>query len=129
MTTSQYFYGPAGQVAGNDIHNYGVDELSNLSKDQLLVGLIHCRERLADVRRRLFINPVVAWLFAAAIVTAVMVFTGNVFSHSTVFWVVLLFGLVVPRFFYIPITRKYGPMVHAYREAIVRIEFVLHSRG
>lgn len=126
---SQEFHGSVGQVAAGDIHNYGFDELAMLDERQLRAGLIHSKERLSDVRKRMFINPIAAWYLVATIVASIMVITGKVFSHSQIFWCVLMFGLVVPRFLYIPIARKYGPMVSAYRDGIARIEFVLHSRG
>lgn len=126
---SQQIHGNVGQVAAGDIYNFGLDELALLNESQLRVGLAHCQERLSNVRRRMIFNPVVAWFLVAVIAFGLLVVTGLAFSHSMVLWGLLMIGLVAPRFFYIPIARKYGPMVQAYRAGISRIEFVLHSRG
>lgn len=125
----QIFHEHVAQVAGRDIHNYGVDELAALNPEQLKAALAHCKERLRDVRKRIFTSPAVTWFLAATMIIGAMVITGTAFSHSMLFGCVLLAGIALPLFFIMSVANKYGPMVSAYRDCITRIEFVLHSQG
>ncbi|MBT2294532.1 hypothetical protein [Pseudomonas fluorescens] len=126
---NQEFYNSVGQVAGGDIHNYMLNDLSGQSREEIAALLVHLRERLSDARRRIFINPIVGWMALGFLAFAVEVLSGVAFSYSWLLFGTLLLGIVVPYLFFIPIQKKYGPLVYTYRESISTVEIFQHSRG
>lgn len=112
-----------------DIHNYGVDELMNMSREQLNEELLVCRARLADVRRRLLFNWRSGWMLLGAIACFSVMLTGSFFTHPQLLFGSILFGEVLPMLFYIPLVQRFGPMIPEYKLGIQKIEFVLHRRG
>lgn len=125
----QRFYRPVGQVAGGDINNYGFDNLSELSQQELEDLRLHMLERLSDARKRIIYNPIVAWMTAGVIATLIAITSGLAMQHSWVLLATVLAGVLLPYMFFLPIQRKYGPLVHAYRANIQYIETYQHSRG
>lgn len=125
----QEFYNSVGQVAGGDIHNYMLNDLSGQSREEIAALLVHLHERLADARRRILLNPVVGWMTLGLLVFVIELISGVAFSYSWLLLATLFFGILVPYLFFIPIQKKYGPLVYAYRANISTVEIFQHSRG
>jgi hypothetical protein len=125
----QNFHNTVGQVAGGNINNYGVNDLTILTRQEVETLRLHLIERLADARKRILYNPIVGWMVTGAIIMFIEIFTGLAMQHAWALFVTLLTGLLLPYFFFIPIQRKYGPLVHAYRDHIQYIETYQHSRS
>lgn len=123
------FNGNVGQVAGGNINNYGVDDLASLTRDQVADRLIHLRERLTDARKKMILNPIVSWMALGILTFLVELFSGIAFSSSILLLATMVLGVLVPYFFFIPIQKKYGRLVYAYRESIDYVEIFQHSRG
>jgi ABC-type xylose transport system permease subunit len=126
---NQSFNGNVGQVAGGDIYNYGLDDLASLSRDQVAERLIHLRERLSDARKKMILNPIVGWMALGILTFLVELISGIAFSSSILLLATMALGVLVPYFFFIPIQKKYGRLVYAYRASIDYIEIFQHSRG
>jgi hypothetical protein len=123
------FNGNVGQVAGGDIHNYGVGDLTSQSRDEVADLLIHLRERLKDARKKLIFNPIVGWMSLGAVTFFIELFSGIAFSSSMLLAATILIGMIVPYFLFLRIQRRYGPMMYAYQESIATVEIYQHSRG
>lgn len=126
---NQQFYGNVGQAAAGDIYNYMLNDLSGQSRAEVAALLTHLRERLSDARRKILFNPVVAWMILGFLTCVIELVSGIAFSHSWLIFITFGFGLILPYYFMIPIQKKYGPMVYAYRESISTVETFQHSRG
>lgn len=126
---NQSFNGNVGQVAGGDIYNYGLDDLASLSREQVAERLIHLRERLTDARKKIFLNPIVGWMASGVLLFFVELFSGVAFGSSMLLATTIFLGVLVPYFFFIPIQKKYGRLVYAYRASIDYVEIFQHSRG
>lgn len=126
---NQQFYGNVGQAAAGDIYNYMLNDLSSQSREEIAALLAHLRERLADARRKILFNPVVGWMILGFLTFLIELISGIAFSYSWLLLVTLGFGVALPYCFFIPIQKKYGPMVYAYREGICTVETFQHSRG
>jgi ABC-type xylose transport system permease subunit len=123
------FNGNVGQVAGGNINNYGVDDLGSLSREQVAERLVHLRERLTDARKKMILNPIVGWMALGILTFFVELFSGIAFSSSILLLATMVLGVLVPYFFFIPIQKKYGRLVYAYRASIDYVEIFQHSRG
>lgn len=123
------FNGNVGQVAGGNINNYGVDDLGSLSREQVAERLVHLRERLTDARKKMILNPIVGWMALGILTFFVELFSGIAFSSSILLLATMILGVLVPYFFFIPIQKKYGRLVYAYRASIDYVEIFQHSRG
>ncbi|MGF6098877.1 hypothetical protein [Pseudomonas sp. 18175] len=128
MTGRIIFNGPVGQVAAGDIRN-DMGDLSDLSRNEVAALKQHLTERLADARKKILINPVVCWMLLGGVVALTMMLTGQAFEHSWRFFFAMLVGVIGPYFFFIPIQKKYGPLVFAYRANIQQIEIFQHRHG
>jgi len=107
------FNGNVGQVAGGDIYNYGVGDLTYHSREQVAELLIHLRKRLKDARRKTLFNPLVGWMVLGALTFLIELFSDIVLGYPLL----------------IAATILYGPMIYAYRESITTVEIFQHSRG
>ncbi|UVM52188.1 hypothetical protein LOY38_09180 [Pseudomonas sp. B21-015] len=125
----QEFYNSVGQVAGGDIHNYMLNDLSSQSREEIAALLVRLRGRLSDARRRILMNPIVGWMALGFLAFVIELISGVAFSYSWLLFATLFFGIVVPYLFFIPIQKKYGPLVYVYRESISTVEIFQHSRG
>lgn len=125
----QEFYNSVGQVAGGDIHNYMLNDLSGQSREEIAALLAHLRERLSDVRRRILMNPIVGWMILGFVAFIFELISGIAFSYSWLLFGTLFLGIFLPYLLFIPIQKKYGPLVYAYRESISTVEIFQHSRG
>lgn len=76
------FHGNFGQVAGGNIYNYGLDDLTSRSREELAELLAHLRERLADARRKMILNPIVGWMALGALAFIIELFSGIAFTSS-----------------------------------------------
>lgn len=123
------FNGNVGQVAGGDIYNYGLDDLASLSREQVTERLIHLRERLTDARKKMLLNPIVVWMGLGFLMVFIEIFSGVTFRDSMLFLVTIFLGVTVPCLLFIPIQKKYGRLVYAYRASIDYVEIFQHSRG
>ncbi|AIC20192.1 hypothetical protein EY04_15150 [Pseudomonas chlororaphis] len=123
------FHGSFGQVAGGNIYNYGLDDLNSRSREEVAEFLTHLRERLADARRKMILNPIVGWMALGALAFIIELFSGIAFTSSILLVATFFFGMILPYFFFIPLQNKYGQMVYAYRQSIAQVEIFQHSRG
>jgi len=126
---AQEFNGNVGQVAGGDINNYGLHDLTQYSREELAMLLIHLRERLRDARKKILLNPVVGWMTLGALVFGAELIFASAFVSPLLLFATIFIGMILPYFFFIRIQQKYGPLVYAYRESIRNVEIFLHSRG
>jgi ABC-type xylose transport system permease subunit len=126
---NQSFNGDVGQVAGGNINNYGLDDLTSRSREEVTELLIHLRERLADARKKMIFNPIVGWMVLGALTFLIELFSGIAFASSIVLVTTIFLGILVPYFFFMPIQKKYGRLVYAYRQSIAHVEIFQHSRG
>lgn len=122
------FYGAVGQVAGGNIINYGSDDLSNRTREEVSDLLIHLRERLRDARKKLLINPIVGWMALGFLAIFTELFLGVALSWTLIVSTAFL-GVLVPYLLFMPIQSKYGRLIHVYRANIHYIEVFQHSRG
>lgn len=123
------FNGNVGQVAGGDIHNYGLDDLTSRSREEVAQLLIHLRERLRDARRKILFNPIVGWMIFGALTFLMELFSGFAFGTPILLATTIFIGMLLPYFFFLRIQQKYGPMVYSYRQSITTVEIYQHSRG
>jgi predicted phage tail protein len=123
------FNGNVGQVAGGDIHNYALDDLTSRSREEVVQLLIHLRERLSDARRKIIFNPIVGWMALGALTFLAELFTGLALGTPIMLFATILIGMILPYFFFLRIQHKYGPIVYAYRQNIATVEIYQHSRG
>lgn len=123
------FNGNVGQVAGGDIYNYGVGDLTGQSREEVAKLLTRLRERLKDARKKMIFNPIVGWMVVGALTFFIELFSGIALEYPILLAATILIGMIVPYFFFLRIERKYGPMVYAYRESIATVEMYQHSRG
>lgn len=123
------FNGAVGQVAGGNINNYGMDDLSSRSREEVSELLVHLRERLRDARKKLILNPVVGWMVLGFFAFLIELFSGIAFSSSTLLAATIFLGILMPYLLFIPKQKKYGRLVYTYRECIDHIEIFQHSRG
>lgn len=126
---NQLFNNSVGQVAGGDINNYGIGDLTNHSREEVAELLTHLHERLADARRKIFFNPFVGWMVLGALMFVIELISGIAFSSSYLLAATIFLGVLVPYFFFMPIQKKYGRLVYTYREAIDHVLIFQHSRG
>lgn len=122
-------FGSVGQVAGGDINNYGIGDLSNHSREEVAEILTHLRERLTDARKKLLLNPFVGWMALGILMFLIEVFSGIAFSSSVLLVATIFLGVMLPYLFFIPIQKKYGRLVYAYRQSIDYVQIFQHSRG
>lgn len=126
---NQLFNSSVAQVAGGDINNYGIGDLTNHSREEVTELLIHLRERLSDARKKILLNPFVGWMTLGILMFFIEVFSGLAFSSSMLLVATIFLGVMLPYLFFIPVQKKYGRLVHAYRESIYYVEIFQHSRG
>lgn len=122
-------FGSVGQVAGGDINNYGIGDLTNHSREEVAELLTHLRERLTDARKKVLLNPFVAWMALGVLMFFIEVLSGIAFSSSILLVATIFLGVMLPYLFFIPIQKKYGRLVYAYRESIDYVQIFQHSRG
>lgn len=122
-------FNSVGQVAGGDINNYGIGDLTNHSREEVAELLTHLRERLTDARKKVLLNPFVGWMALGILIFFIEVFSGIAFSSSLLLVATIFLGVMLPYLFFIPIQKKYGRLVYAYREAIDLVQIFQHSRG
>ncbi|MGU3349944.1 hypothetical protein [Pseudomonas monsensis] len=129
MNMVNQVFDSVGQVAGGDINNYGIGDLSNHSREEVAELLTHLRERLTDARKKVLLNPFVGWMVLGILIFFIEVFSGIAFSSSLLLVATIFLGVMLPYLFFIPIQKKYGRLVYAYREAIDLVQIFQHSRG
>lgn len=122
-------FGSVGQVAGGDINNYGIGDLTNHSREEVAELLTHLRERLTDARKKVLLNPFVGWMALGVLMFFIEVLSGIAFSSSVLLVATIFLGVMLPYLFFIPIQKKYGRLVYAYRESIDHVQIFQHSRG
>lgn len=123
------FHGNFGQVAGGNIYNYGIGDLTDYSREEVAELLTHLRERLTDARKKVLLNPFVGWMALGILMFFIEVFSGIAFLYSLLLVATIFLGVMLPYLFFIPIQKKYGRLVYAYRESIYHVQIFQHSRG
>ncbi|WPN60400.1 hypothetical protein [Pseudomonas sp. P9_31] len=127
---NQSFNSEVGQVAGGDIiNNYGLDDLTGKSREQVAQVLVELRERLTDAQKKIFLNPLTGWMALGAMSFLIEMFSGIAFTSPLLIAATMFFGVLVPYFFFMPRQRKYGRLVYEYRESIDYVEIYQHRRG
>lgn len=126
---TQEFNGNVGQVAGGNINNYGLHDLTQHNREELATLLVHLRERLRDARKKILMNPIVGWMILGALAFIVELVSGSAFGSPLLLFATIFTGMILPYFFFVRIQQKYGPLVYAYRESITNVEIFQHSRG